>query len=97
MDQRKSLKRIPKPANSKKIQTKRRMHKTLEIRPQISLVKTKDLNIPYLAVSYFIICRKGFADAASDIHKVLHEAEMEVEVKELKTKEKSRRGEKGAC
>ena len=40
-------------------------------------------------MSYFIICRKGLADAASNIHKALHEAETEVEVKELKTKKKN--------
>ena len=59
--------------------------------------ENKDLDIPYPAVSYFIICRKGLADAASNIHKALHEAETEVEVKELKTKkEKCRRGGRSA-
>ena len=51
--------------------------------------ENKDLDIPYPAVSYFIICRRGLADAASNIHKALHEAETEVEVKELKTKKKN--------
>ena len=50
--------------------------------------ENKDLDIPYPVVSYFIICRRGLADAASNIHKALHEAETEVEVKELKTKRK---------
>ena len=54
----------------------------------------KDGDIPYPAVSYFIVCRKGFKDAASNIHKVLREAETEVEVKELKTRKQNQGQEK---
>ena len=54
----------------------------------------KDGDIPYPAVSYFIVCRKGFKDAASNIHKVLHEAETEVEIKELKTRKQNQGQEK---
>ena len=46
------------------------------------------------AVSYFIVCRKGFKDAARNIHKVLHEAETEVEIKELKTGKQNKGREK---
>ena len=54
----------------------------------------KDGDIPYPAVSYFIVCRKGFKDAASNIHKVLHEAETEVEINELKTRKQNQGQEK---
>ena len=40
-------------------------------------------------MSYFIICRRSLANAASNIHKALHEVETEVEVKELKAKKKN--------
>ena len=40
-------------------------------------------------MSYFIICRKGLEDAASNMHKALHEDETEVKVKELKTNMKN--------
>ena len=54
----------------------------------------KDGDIPYPAISYFIVCRKGFKDAASNIHKVLYEAETEVEIKELKTRKQNQGQEK---
>ena len=55
----------------------------------------KDGDIPYPAVSYFIVCRKGFKDAASNIHKVLHEAETEGGDQGVENKKaKSRTGER---
>ena len=48
----------------------------------------------YPAVSFFVVYRKGCQDTASSIHKALHEAGTEVEVKELRTKKKSQGEEK---
>ena len=48
----------------------------------------------YPAVSYFVVYKKGCQDTASSIHKALHEAGTEVEVKELRTEKKSQGKEK---
>ena len=57
-------------------------------------VEDKKEEMIYPAVSYFVVYKKGCQDTASSIHKALHEAGTEVEVKELRTKKKSQGEEK---
>ena len=57
-------------------------------------VEDKIEEMIYLAVSYFVVYKTGCQDTASSIHKALHEAGTEVEVKELRTKKKSQGEEK---
>ena len=52
---------------------------------------TVDVNkedIVFSSVSYFVVCKNGCAETANRIHKALHEAQTEVEIKELKSKKK---------
>ena len=57
-------------------------------------VEDKKEEMIYPAVSCFVVYKKGCQDTASSIHKALHEAGTEVEVKELSTKKKSQGEEK---
>ena len=56
-------------------------------------VEDKKEEMIYPAVSYFVVYEKGCQDTASSIHKALHEAGTEVEVKELR----NLRGKKSNC
>ena len=58
---------------------------------------TVDVNkedIVFLSVSFFVVCKNGCAETANRIHKALHEAQTEVEIKELKSKKKDQDHEK---
>ena len=57
-------------------------------------VNDKKEEMIYHAVSYFVVYKKGCEDTASSVHKALHEAETEVEVRELRTNKKTQRDEK---
>ena len=47
-------------------------------------------NIVFPSVSYFVVCKNGCAETANRIHKALHEAQTEVEIR-VKIQEKRSR------
>ena len=55
-------------------------------------VNKEDIVFP--SVSYFVVCKNSCAETANRIHKALHEAQTEVEIKELKSKKKDQDHEK---
>ena len=77
----------------KKIRQWRRFDQTESTNENASVEDKKEEMI-YPAVSFFVVYKTGCQDTVGSIHKALHEAGTEVEVKELRTKKKSQGQEK---